>query len=142
MLRSRLPEAFSALNEFALKMDQVYQDKRYYDCNEAKALFNKARSVDPTASPQTSFFNLSCKVDTSGALPAYELSASGKPGLITDGIAYSIDQTGFRASVLNATRWGTFNTNTAPLDKADKGCWVAKSNKECSTGGMQTPAGP
>ena len=110
--RGQLAEAFTTLADMRVKMEQHYQDNKFY----GTAANN---TTCPTLSGHTAFpvtnkyFTLSC---SAGAAPSqtYTLTATGTGGLTT-GYDYTVNQVGTKGTTLFAG-----NSSSAA-------CWLTKS---------------
>lgn len=109
--RGKIPDATSGLAAKRVKMEQFYQDNRTYigapDCN-----------ADTTTSQ---YFDFSCAAAPAVSTTTFTLQAVGKATMA--GFAYTIDQTGARATTMTApasTHGWTGNT-----------CWVTKKGGVC-----------
>ncbi len=117
LLRARLTEAFNALSESRIKMEQSFQDNRRYataaggtDCPASATGLGTLRS-----------FSIACAVTAaSGATPeSYTITATGLSNTPTADFTYTVNDTNVKATT--STKWGNTSTN----------CWVAKSSGEC-----------
>ncbi|KAF1046651.1 type IV pilin protein [Xylophilus sp.] len=99
--RGQLQEAFGALSDYRVKLEQYYQDNRNYG-----AASGTACATDTTASGWNGFapagakyFTYACLTSASGQ--AFVVTATGT-GTLTTGYAYTIDQDGTKATTLYA----------------------------------------
>lgn len=111
--RGQLSEAFSTLSDMRVKMEQWYQDNKYYGTTSGS---NTCATLAPTygAFPITGkYFTISC---TGGAAPSqtYTLTATGSAGLTT-GYAYTLTERGLK---------GTTQFDGAASTAA---CWLSKA---------------
>jgi len=110
--RGQLAEAFTTLADMRVKMEQHYQDNKFYGTADNN-------TTCPTLSGHTAFpvtnkyFTLSCGA---GAAPSqtYTLTATGTGGLTT-GYVYTVNQVGTKGTTLFAG-----NSSSAA-------CWLTKS---------------
>jgi len=113
--RSKFTEAHSHLADLRVKMEQRFQDARYYA--------NCATIVAATTGVK--YFNFSCMAvaDTTNL---YIIQAAGIPGTELEGIAFTVNESNQRATVV-----------TGGSKMADKGyttnanCWIAKKPSQC-----------
>jgi type IV pilus assembly protein PilE len=118
LLRGKLTEAFNALSENRIKMEQSFQDNRRY----ATTAGGTACAV---AIPSGKYFTFACVVtpaDPAATPPSdesYTITATGIAGSPTSAFSYTIDSAYVKATT--ATSWGI--TSTA--------CWLAKSSGDC-----------
>ena len=111
--RGQLSEAFNALADVRVKMEQYYQDNKFYGVNSGS-------TACPTTLPTGTFpitgkyFTITC--DGLGAAPAqtYTLTATGTGGLTT-GYAYTVNQNGLK---------GTTSFDGASSSAV---CWLTKA---------------
>jgi type IV pilus assembly protein PilE len=108
--RGTLPEAFSALADYRVKMEQYYQDHRNYgtsDCADG----TPAPTWKTFAPADARYFGFACTLTSSGQ--GYVLTATGATGAAI-GHVYTVDSG-------NAKR-------TTKLKNVDvnKGCWASK----------------
>ena len=111
--RGQLAEAFTTLADMRVKMEQHYQDNKFY----GTAANNTTCPTLPghTAFPVTNkYFTLSCGA---GAAPSqtYTLTATGTGGLTT-GYVYTVNQVGTKGTTLFAG-----NSSSAA-------CWLTKAS--------------
>jgi len=110
--RGQLSDAFTTLADMRVKMEQHYQDNRFYGPDAATA--NCATLPGYSAFPvSTTYFTLSC---AAGAAPSqtYTLTATGIGGLTT-GYDYTLNQSGTKGT----TRFANSASTAA--------CWLSKA---------------
>lgn len=115
LLRAKLTEAFTALSDSRVKMEQSFQDNRRYATIAGGA-------TCPTAALSTGlkYFTLACVVTPAGvADESYTLTATGVASSPTALFAYTITSTNVKATT--ASKWATTSTT----------CWLAKKSGEC-----------
>jgi type IV pilus assembly protein PilE len=108
--RGQLSDAFTTLADMRVKMEQYYQDNKFYGATSASNAC-PALSGYGAFDVSTKYFTLQC---TAGAAPSqtYELKAVGSSGLTT-GYDYSVNQSGvkgttkFAGSASTAACWQT-----------------------------------
>lgn len=83
--RGQMQDAFSAMSNYQLRMEQSYQDNRHYQ--------NAAGTACARAVPTTEYFTFTCANPTS---QTYTLTATGKSGSLVNGYTYTINQAGDR----------------------------------------------
>ena len=114
--RGQLSEAFTALSDMRVKMEQYYQDNKYYGA--AANSTNCPTLSGYSAFPVTGkYFTVTC---AGGAAPSqtYTITATGGGGL-TSGYDYTVNQIGAKGT----TKFGG-STSTAA-------CWLTKSATVC-----------
>lgn len=103
--RGQMQDAFSAMSNYQLRMEQSYQDNRHYRANTGT---DCARAV-----PTTQYFTFTC---ASSSAQAYTLTATGNSGSLVNGYTYTINQAGDRRTTQYA---GAASTAT---------CWLHRSS--------------
>lgn len=110
--RGQLADAFTTLADMRVKMEQYYQDNKFYGPDSATATCATLPNYGafPVA---TKYFTLSC---TAGAAPSqtYTLTATGSGGLTT-GYDYTVNQVGTKGTTKFAN-----GASTAA-------CWLTKA---------------
>lgn len=101
--RGQIPEAFTTLSEYRVKMEQYYQDNRNYGTGS-----NCGLSI-----PAGKYFTFGCTLGNSGQ--AFTLKATGSGGRAT-GYDYTVSQAGDKIT----TKFAGSNVN--------KTCWAVKSS--------------
>ncbi len=113
--RGQIPQAFTYLSDYRIKMEQYYQDNRNYGtglCGSAGGSWN---NFVPEVSPR--YFTFSCSLNTSGngtAASGYVLTATGSASRAV-GYNYTINQAGNKATPLFANAAST------------RTCWAVKA---------------
>ena len=108
--RGRIPEATSQLASKQVKMEQWFQDSRSY-----RAATGTDCYVGASDTTSSRFFTFTC---TASSATAYTITATGT-GAMT-GFAYTVDQSGNKATTGVPTGWATSTT-----------CWVIKKGGVC-----------
>ena len=111
--RGQLSDAFTTLSDMRVKMEQYYQDNKFY--GTASNTTTCATLPGYTAFPVTTkYFTLSC---TAGAAPSqtYTLTATGS-GSLTTGYDYTVNQAGTKGTSKFA------NTSSTAV------CWLTKAS--------------
>ncbi|MET0618277.1 MAG: type IV pilin protein [Luteibacter sp.] len=117
--RGQLPEAFAAMSDYQIKLEQYFQDYRSYgtaangDCANA-ATAPAWKTFVPT---NAKHFTYGCKVGAT--TDTFVLTATGASGAVT-GHVYTVDQ----ARAQKTTKFK--GTTYSPA----KNCWLTKGN-EC-----------
>ena len=111
--RGQLPEAFSGLADFRIKMEQYYQDYRKYGASSCAD--TGAPAWNTFAPNDRRYFSYTCALSNSGQ--GYTLTATGATGQAV-GHIYTLD--------FNNTKATTKFKNTA----VTKSCWLIKGD-EC-----------
>jgi type IV pilus assembly protein PilE len=113
--RGHLSDAFTTLADMRVKMEQYYQDNKFYGTGVATTTCATlpGYSAFPVA---TKYFSIDCS-NAGGAAPlqVFRLTATGTGGLTT-GYDYTVNQAGAKGTAKFA---GTASTAA---------CWLTKSN--------------
>ena len=111
--RSKLVEAFTALSDFRVRMEQFYQDNRRYD--------NSVTLLCGAALPNSQYFTFAC---APGAAPSqtYTITATGVANQGLTNFIYTLNQNNVRATTKLGTGW-TGYPNAA--------CWVRRKDGSC-----------
>jgi type IV pilus assembly protein PilE len=113
--RGQLPDAFSALADYRVKMEQYYQDRRNYGTAACADVASGPTWANFTPG-SSSKFNFSCSLLESGQ--GYRVTATGKTGTGAAGHTYTVDHSNNQA------------TSTFKGSSVTKTCWLARGN-EC-----------
>ena len=115
--RAQLPEAFAAMSDYRVKMEQYFQDYKNYGTAAGGACANgaSAPSWNTFVPANRKYFNYTCVVTGSG----YTLTATGAGGKAT-GHVYTVNE---------ASQQQTTQFKGATLSPA-KNCWLVKGT-EC-----------
>jgi len=122
VLRSKLTEAFNALSDARVKMEQSYQDNRRYaktasgtDCPDLVANYSTSSALK--------YFTIGCAVTVATATvdEGYTITATGVAGSPTALFIYAIDNKNYKTTT--KTKWSATATTTS--------CWTAKKSGEC-----------
>lgn len=110
--RGKLTEAFTALADLRVKMEQYYQDNRKY---------NSAGTTCGPTMPSSRYFTITC---VTGADPAqtYTGTATGIASEGMDGFEFTITETNAKASNITASGW----SNPSPNN-----CWARTKDGRC-----------
>jgi type IV pilus assembly protein PilE len=108
MRRGQVPEAFTYLSDFKVKMEQYFQDNRNYGTT-ACADGTNAPSWSNFATPQAKYFTFTCTLNDGN----YVLTATGSAGRAT-GHIYTISNTGAKTTTRLKGHTVTMN------------CWAVK----------------
>ncbi len=115
ILRAQLTEAFNALSESRVKMEQSFQDNRRY------ATAAGGEACPALAIPgNLKYFTVACAVTPAdgAADEFYTLTATGISGSPTASFTYTVTPA---AKATTATKWSTTSTT----------CWLIKASGEC-----------
>lgn len=117
--RGQLPEAFTALADYRIKLEQYFQDNKSYGTTNGGACANgtNAPSWSNFVPNSQKNFTYACVVNNVGTTLGYTLTATGSNGLVT-GHVYTVDQN-------NAQRTTQFKGGAVT-----KNCWLIKGS-EC-----------
>jgi type IV pilus assembly protein PilE len=116
--RGQLAEAFATLPDYRVKLEQYYQDNRYYGvagCVDTNTPSWGAFPITPPAGG-LKYFQISCALTNGGQ--GYTLTATGN-GTQTTGYTYTLDQSATRKTTLFAGATASAN------------CWATKSASAC-----------
>lgn len=113
--RGQLPDAFSGLADYRVKMEQYYQDRRNYGAAACADVASGPAWANFTPGG-ASKFSFACSVLDSGQ--GYRLTATGQTGTSAAGHTYSVDHSNNQATT-------QFKGSTV-----SKTCWLARGN-EC-----------
>lgn len=110
--RGKLTEAFTALADLRVKMEQYYQDNRKY---------NSAGTTCGPTMPSSRYFTITC---VTGADPAqtYTGTATGIANQGMTGFAFTITEANAKASNITASGWTNPSTNN---------CWARTKDGRC-----------
>lgn len=113
--RGQLPEAFAALSDYRVKMEQYFQDYKNYGTTNGGACANgtNAPAWGNFVPANAKYFTYACLVTTNG----YTITATGSSGRAT-GHVYTVDEN-------NRQKTTRFKGQTV-----DKSCWLMKGT-EC-----------
>jgi type IV pilus assembly protein PilE len=95
--RGQLPEAFTNLSDFRVKMEQYYQDNRSYGTGTTCANASGTGSWNSFNPTGKKFFDYTCTLTASGQ--GYSILAEGKTGTRARGYDYTINQAGVKGTV-------------------------------------------
>ena len=111
--RSKLVEAFSALADFRVRMEQFYQDNRRYD--------GAGLNGCGAAAPNSQYFTFAC---APGVAPsqAYAITATGIANQGLTDFIYTLNEKNVRATTKLGTGW-----KGAP----NLACWVRRKDGSC-----------
>jgi type IV pilus assembly protein PilE len=116
VLRSKLTEAHTHLSDLRVKMEQRFQDARTY----------AGQPCAPTgaAAVQIKYFDFSC---TDGPdADSFRIQAAGKAGTDLAGIAFTVNESNVRATVVTA---GSTVANKGYVSNPN--CWVTRKGSSC-----------
>ncbi len=102
--RGQLPQAFTYLSDYRIKLEQYYQDNRNYGTGTCGSGGGSWNTFVPTVSPR--HFTFSCSLTTAGngnAGSGFTLTATGSGGRAV-GYTYTLDQAGTKATTEFARR--------------------------------------
>lgn len=110
VIRSRIPDATSALAAKRVRMEQYFQDNRTYigapDCNADAAT--------------SRFFTFSCAAAATAT--TYTLQAAGNANGPMAGFRYTIDQANTKTSDITRSGW---------VNPANNNCWASNKGGSC-----------
>jgi type IV pilus assembly protein PilE len=111
--RAKITEAFTALSDFRVRMEQFYQDNRRYD--------GAGLNGCGVAGPNSKYFNFLC---APGALPSqtYTITATGIANEGLTNFVYTLNEKNDRATTTLGAGW-----NGAP----NPACWVRRKDGSC-----------
>lgn len=112
LTKSRITEAVATLSDAKVRLEQYFQDNRFYN-NDGTA----STTCGIPAIPATTNFTFSCVAGgTTGQ--TFTLTATGKDPGAMKGFSYTVDQTNTRGSAIVAGAVWPAVTGT--------GCWITK----------------
>lgn len=119
--RGTLPEAFGALSDFRIKMEQYYQDNRSYGTLGGTTCANgtPTPSWNGFAPSGAKYFTYACALGGTADNQSYTITATGVAGTKAAGHVYTINSNNVKATT-------TFK-GTAVMGK---NCWLA-TGSEC-----------
>lgn len=111
--RGKLVEAFSALSDLRVRLEQYYQDNRKYNSGTTTNC--------GAAMPTSRYFTITC---VTGADPAqsYTATATGNAAEGMTGFVYTITEANARVSNITASGWTNPSPNT---------CWARTKDGRC-----------
>lgn len=111
--RSKLTEAFSALSDFRVRMEQFYQDNRRYD--------GAGLNGCGVAAPNSKYFTYVC---APGVAPSqtYTITSTGIASEGLTNFVYTLNENNVRATTTLGVGW-----NGAP----NAACWVRRKDGSC-----------
>ena len=112
--RSRITEGVASLSDARVRMEQYYQDNRYYN-TDGSAATTCAPSVTV---PATANFNYVCATTANGQ--AYTWTANGIGPMLN--FSYTINQANARSSTIAAN---------AAWPAATANCWITRKGGGC-----------
>ena len=115
ILRSKLQEASTNLSQMRVKMEQFFQDNRFYT----------GGPCTPAGGIQVKYFDFSCATGTPTAI-AYTLQAVGKAGTDLEGLTFTINEANTRASTVTS---GSTIANKGYTGNA--ACWITRKGGIC-----------
>lgn len=113
--RGQLTEAFNNLSDVRVRMEQFFQDNRFYPPDGCVTGTPTATQIQV---PIGKYFTTTCPTLTA---TTYTVQAAGSSGL-TSGFTYTIDQTNLRTTAAVPAGWTAPSPNT---------CWVIKKGGVC-----------
>ena len=109
IIRSRIPEAISTLSDARVKMEQYFQDSRFYNTDGSASAVCGTINITETAN-----FNFACVASNDGR--GYTWTATGKNDSPLKGFTYSVNQVNTRSSSIAAgSKWPA---------KTEAACWI------------------
>jgi len=123
VLRGKIPEATTALQSQKTKMEQYFQDNRAYP--------NSCVTSAPTAGqiqiPTLQYFTVTCTNLGTAPFTTFTVTATGNAGTDLEGVAYSINQSNVRQTVVTSGSKIAKHGYTA----GTVNCWVARKPNLC-----------
>ena len=111
--RAKITEAFTALADFRVRMEQYYQDNRKYDGPNPPGLDGCG-----AAGPNSKYFTFGC----TPAAQTYTITATGIANQGLTDFIYTLDEKNVHATTKLGTGWSGY-PNTA--------CWVRRKDGSC-----------
>lgn len=115
--KSKLTEAFNALSETRMRMEQYYQDNRRY----TTAASGTTCGATMPAATTLKYFTVTCTATDTAASQTYTLTATGKSNMT--GFAYTLTDQNTKATTATPTSWGSVTGTT---------CWISTKHGSCS----------
>ncbi len=115
--RGKLVEAFSALSDMRVRLEQYYQDNRKYNAG--------ATTNCGAALPASRYFTITC-VTAADPAQTYTATATGNSGEGMDGFVYTITEANARATTITG---GSFADNAGWTGNG--ACWVRNKGGAC-----------
>src|SRR5574341_1335104 len=112
--RAKLTEAFTALADFRVRMEQFYQDNRRYD--------GAGLNGCGAAAPNSKYFTFACAPNAVVPSQTYVITATGIPSEGLTNFVYTLNEKNVRATTTLGTGW-TGYPNAA--------CWVRRKDGTC-----------
>jgi type IV pilus assembly protein PilE len=109
--RGKLTEAFTALAEFRVRMEQFYQDNRRYDGGGLNGC--------GAAAPNSKYFTFGCAPAVAPS-QTYVITATGITNQGMTGFVYTINEANVKTSPLTVSGWTASTT-----------CWVRRKDGSC-----------
>ena len=113
--RANINEAVAGLSDLRLKMEQRYQDNRFYNA-DGSAGDTTCGGVTPSGTAKS--FTFACTSSNSGQ--AYVWTATGTSSMA--GFVYTVDQAGTR---------GTTISGVSDWDGTSASCWITNKGGAC-----------
>ena len=109
IIRSKIPEAISTLSDARVKMEQFFQDNRYYNVDGSASVVCGNINIAATTN-----FTYACSASNGGR--EYLWTATGKNDSPVKGFTYTVNQVNTRASSISSgAKWPA---------KTEAGCWI------------------
>ncbi|WP_290870801.1 type IV pilin protein [Aquabacterium sp.] len=114
--RGQMQEAFSALSDYGLKLEQYYLDNKNYGATGATtcATAATANSWNGFAPNGARYFTFSCALTSNTNNQGFTLTATGSGGAVNGAYIYTLDSAGNKATT-------KFAGSTVTLS-----CWASK----------------
>ena len=115
--RGQLSDAFTTLSDMRVKLEQYYQDNKFYGNASNSTTCPQLPGYNTAFPVTTPYFTVTCGPGTAAATPlqTFVITATGSGGL-TRGYNYTLDERGVKGTALFA---GNTMTGVA--------CWLSKS---------------
>ena len=110
--RAKLTEAFTALSDFRVRMEQFYQDNRRYD--------GAGLNGCGVAAPNSKYFTFLCAPSLAPS-QTYTITATGVANEGLTNFVYTLDESNVRATTTVGTGWSG----------AGSACWVRRKDGSC-----------
>lgn len=121
VLRGQLTEALATLSDMRVKMEQYFNDNRFYKNGNNQACADNTVAPLPADTPSARF-NFACSNLTANT---YTITATGKNIGGIAAFSYSIDQNNQRRTLSLPASWNQSNVGSSST------CWVLKSDGTC-----------
>ena len=111
--RAKLTDAFTALSDFRVRMEQFYQDNRRYDGGGLNGC--------GVAGPNSRYFTFVCAPNATVPSQTYTITATGIANEGLTNFVYTLNESNARATTTVGVNWSGAGT----------ACWVRRKDGTC-----------